>query len=238
MLEIEQDGQRVLDDLVRLAALDVGDESDPAGILFLRRIEQAEALCAHRRPRAPRASAPGLHGPVEVRRIAPRAAPPSIYACARGKGGGARGRTTIQGGNLRAAWRPLAAYFAAVRRALAPAVGPRTCCSALFSHSQLENKEKADGTHASANEIGQQCCPMRNMANSGCNTQEHRPFFPAHAANGKESAIKAFGVGPFAARSSAMSYDISGPRVVNKRKESRARRRSERVRETDSSARP
>ena len=44
MLEIEQDGQRVLDDLVRLAALDVGNESDAAGILFLRRIEQPKAL--------------------------------------------------------------------------------------------------------------------------------------------------------------------------------------------------
>ena len=43
MLEIEQDGQRVLDDLVRFAALDVGNKSDPAGIFFQRRIEQAEA---------------------------------------------------------------------------------------------------------------------------------------------------------------------------------------------------
>jgi hypothetical protein len=35
-------------------------------------------------------------------------------------------------------------------------------------------------------------------------TQEHRPFFPAHAAR-KGERIKAFGFGPFAARSSAMS---------------------------------
>ena len=57
MLEIEQDGQRVLDDLVRLAALDVGNETDAAGILFLRRIEQPKALQpktlrAHRHSRA------------------------------------------------------------------------------------------------------------------------------------------------------------------------------------------
>ncbi len=42
MLEIEQDRQRVFDDLVRLAALDIGNKSDPAGILFQRRIKQAE----------------------------------------------------------------------------------------------------------------------------------------------------------------------------------------------------
>ena len=38
MLEIAQDRERVLDDLVRLAALDVGDEADAAGILVERRI--------------------------------------------------------------------------------------------------------------------------------------------------------------------------------------------------------
>ena len=38
MLEVEQDRQRVLDDLVRLAALDVGNEPDAAGILVERRI--------------------------------------------------------------------------------------------------------------------------------------------------------------------------------------------------------
>src|SRR6202043_1874793 len=41
VLEVEQDLQPVLDDAVRLAALDVGDEADPAGILLQRRIEQA-----------------------------------------------------------------------------------------------------------------------------------------------------------------------------------------------------
>ncbi len=41
MFEIAQDRDRVLDDLVRLAALDVGDEADAAGILFVTRIEQA-----------------------------------------------------------------------------------------------------------------------------------------------------------------------------------------------------
>ena len=38
MLEIAEDRERVLDDLVRLAALDVGDEADAAGILVERRI--------------------------------------------------------------------------------------------------------------------------------------------------------------------------------------------------------
>ena len=42
VLEIDQDRQRVFDDLVRLAALDVGNKSDAAGILFQRRIKQAE----------------------------------------------------------------------------------------------------------------------------------------------------------------------------------------------------
>ena len=42
VLEIEQDRQRVLDDLVRFASLDVGNKSDPAGIFFQRRIKQAE----------------------------------------------------------------------------------------------------------------------------------------------------------------------------------------------------
>ncbi len=43
MLEVEQDGQRILDDLVRLAALDVGDEADAAGILVERGIVEAVA---------------------------------------------------------------------------------------------------------------------------------------------------------------------------------------------------
>ena len=38
MFEIDQDRQRVFDDLVRLAALDVGDESDAARILVERGI--------------------------------------------------------------------------------------------------------------------------------------------------------------------------------------------------------
>ena len=42
MFEIDQDGQRVFDDLVRFAAFDIGNKSDPAGILFQRRIKQAE----------------------------------------------------------------------------------------------------------------------------------------------------------------------------------------------------
>ena len=51
MLEVAQDREPVLDDLVRLAVLDVGDEADAAGILLVARIEQAAA----RRARAARA---------------------------------------------------------------------------------------------------------------------------------------------------------------------------------------
>ena len=53
MLEIAQDRERVVDDLVRLAALDVGDEADAAGILLergivksLRRRQPGSALSA------------------------------------------------------------------------------------------------------------------------------------------------------------------------------------------------
>ena len=41
VLEIAQDGERVFDQLVRLAALDVGDEADAAGILLQRRVVEA-----------------------------------------------------------------------------------------------------------------------------------------------------------------------------------------------------
>ena len=42
MFEVEQDRQRVFDDPMRLAPLDIGNESDTAGIFFQRRIKQAE----------------------------------------------------------------------------------------------------------------------------------------------------------------------------------------------------
>ena len=42
VLQVEQDVDAVLDDAVGLAALDVGDEADAAGILFMGRVEQAE----------------------------------------------------------------------------------------------------------------------------------------------------------------------------------------------------
>ena len=51
VLEIEQDRQGVFDELVRFAPLDVGNEADAAGILFLRRIKEAETRDAHCRPR-------------------------------------------------------------------------------------------------------------------------------------------------------------------------------------------
>src|SRR5262245_42481455 len=40
MFEIEKDRQTVLDDLVRSAALDVGDETDATRILFEARVEK------------------------------------------------------------------------------------------------------------------------------------------------------------------------------------------------------
>ena len=41
MLEIEQNGEAVVDDLVRLASLEIGDEADAAGILVERGIVKA-----------------------------------------------------------------------------------------------------------------------------------------------------------------------------------------------------
>ncbi|MGY4598834.1 hypothetical protein ACVWXL_006580 [Bradyrhizobium sp. GM22.5] len=41
VLEVTEDAERVRDDLVRLLALDVGDEADAAGIFFQARIVQA-----------------------------------------------------------------------------------------------------------------------------------------------------------------------------------------------------
>ena len=62
MLEIAQDAQAVLDDLVRLAALDVGDEADAAGVLVERRIVQALRLAACRDRRSRRATASASRG--------------------------------------------------------------------------------------------------------------------------------------------------------------------------------
>ena len=44
MLEIAEDGEGILDQLVRGAALDVGNEADPAGILFERGIVKSLRL--------------------------------------------------------------------------------------------------------------------------------------------------------------------------------------------------
>jgi hypothetical protein len=38
MLEVAENGERVVDGLMRLAAFDIGDETDAAGILVERRI--------------------------------------------------------------------------------------------------------------------------------------------------------------------------------------------------------
>ena len=43
MLEVEQNGEAVVDDLVRLASLEIGDEADAAGILLERGIVKAAA---------------------------------------------------------------------------------------------------------------------------------------------------------------------------------------------------
>ena len=41
MLQVDQNGESILDDLVRLAALDIGNEADTAGILVERGIVEA-----------------------------------------------------------------------------------------------------------------------------------------------------------------------------------------------------
>src|SRR6202000_1539481 len=56
VLEVDQDRQRVLDDLVRLASLDIGNKSAAAEILSQRGIKQAETRRTHSRPRTPRRS--------------------------------------------------------------------------------------------------------------------------------------------------------------------------------------
>ncbi len=64
MLEVEQDFQRVVDNLVGFAAFDVGDEADPAGILFQRRIVESGGragrpqCCARIRLLRPRSAGP------------------------------------------------------------------------------------------------------------------------------------------------------------------------------------
>src|SRR6476661_1961002 len=70
----------------------------------------------------------------------------------------------------------------------------------LFSHPLAERPRNA----RVGQKLGQQCCPMRNMANSGCKHKSTVPSFLANAAR-KGERIKALGFGPFAARSSAMS---------------------------------
>ena len=52
MLEVAQDGERILDELVRFASFDVGDEADPAGILIERRVVQALRRAAVAVPRS------------------------------------------------------------------------------------------------------------------------------------------------------------------------------------------
>ena len=86
MLEIAEDGERVLDQLMRLAALDVGDEADPAGILLERGIVKAlrrrqPGVCAvgiaRRRAFAARSLAPALSRAHVCRaHFRPRVSPP------------------------------------------------------------------------------------------------------------------------------------------------------------------
>ncbi len=129
VLEVEQDGERVFDDLVRRAALDIGNETDSAGIFFQRRIEQAELRSAHRYSFFPRRCRAGLKVHPSSRRLL-------LPFLSRGKGKScARGRAIHTGGNRGAAWPPWLLY-AAVRRALVlggwpPRIFPRTpACSA------------------------------------------------------------------------------------------------------------
>ena len=131
MLEIEQDGQRVLDDLVRLAALDVGNKSDPAGIFFQRRIEEAERLRAHRHPRASR--------PGRMARTRGRADRSS-----RRSSSGARGRVIHFGGNLRAACRPWLLVLPP-SDAPSPSTAGLRASSPTFRPPQVPGREKGRG---------------------------------------------------------------------------------------------
>ena len=141
---LSEDGQRVLDDLVRFAALDVGNEADAAGILFLRRIEEAKTLRAHRHFRAPPAR--GRYGSRRGFGTSSYLAPESSS--------GARGRAFL----LEATFVPpggLGCFSAAVRRALA--LGGWPCASS----------RRLPIVGAMATKLGQQYCPIGNMANSG-----------------------------------------------------------------------
>ena len=106
----------------------------------------------------------------------------------------------FQGGNLRAAWRPLAAYFAAVRRALAPAAGPRTCCSRFF----LIRSRRGHGTHAWAKNWDSNTVLCGTWQIPGANTRATVPS-PRAVSRGKGERIKAVASALVAARSSAMS---------------------------------
>ncbi len=66
VFEVAQDVDRVLDDLVRLAALDVGDEADAAGILLDGGDRRGRWLPA-RRARAGRCRSGIFHGPLRRR---------------------------------------------------------------------------------------------------------------------------------------------------------------------------
>ena len=70
VLQIAQDGERVLDQLVRFLALDVGDEADAAGILVERRIVETLRDRAWRRLEARRAR---VRRGAPVRSVAPAA---------------------------------------------------------------------------------------------------------------------------------------------------------------------
>ena len=70
VLQIAQDGERVLDQLVRVPALDVGDEADAAGILVERRIVETLRDRAWRRLEARRAR---VRRGAPVRSVAPAA---------------------------------------------------------------------------------------------------------------------------------------------------------------------
>ena len=129
----------------------------PQEILFLRRIEQAERLRAHRHSRAPRRR---RERPAKV--CVPRAG----SSCCRKRCSKEmrRGRPLVLGGNLCAGSRPWL-LCAAVRRALAFGGWPPRILSPPFP---LRIREQGrEGRARSDHQLGQHYCPMRNMANSG-----------------------------------------------------------------------
>ena len=162
MLEVDQDGERVLDDLVRLAALDVGDESDAAGILGERGIVEAVRLG--------RAGIGGIaieRARVDERDgVSPLALACPVFAHPRRSHGAQPGRRhTIHAPQHRSALRPKgepelrAAFSRAAGQHLAvPLIVRGVCCTRKHNSAVRNNAPRLE--FRSAHQLGQQYCPI------------------------------------------------------------------------------